>query len=41
MMIRRKKEEILVNLYLMKIRFLIIKRVIVKGISSWIMKIFH
>jgi len=35
------KAEMLANLHLIKIHFLIIKIIIVKGISSWLWKIFH
>ncbi len=38
-MMKWKKERVLANLYLMKNHFLIIKLFIVKGISSWIMKV--
>jgi hypothetical protein len=40
-MVRWRKEKVLVNLWLIRIHFLIIKRVIAKGVSSWIMKFFH
>jgi len=40
-MTKWRKEEILANLYLMKINFLIIKVFVFKEISSWVMKIFH
>ena len=39
--IDRKKEGVLANLYLMKIHFLIMKLLIIKGISSYLMKILH
>ena len=40
-MMQWKKEGVLANLYLMKIRFLIIKQLIIKEISSCLMKILH
>jgi hypothetical protein len=39
--IDRKKENVLANLHLMKIHFLIIKQQIAKGISFYLMKLIH
>jgi len=35
------KEETFANLYVMKIHLLILKLVIVRGFSSWRIKLFH
>ena len=40
-MLRRTKEGMMANLYLMKIRFLILRLFIVKEFSTWMMKVFH
>ncbi len=40
-MMHWKKEGVLANLYLMKIHFLIIKLLIIKEISSCLMRILH
>jgi hypothetical protein len=35
------REGLIINLYLMKIHFLILKLFIIKEFSSWMMKVFH
>jgi len=41
LMMKLRKETVLANLYLLKIHLVIFKLFIVKGFSSWVMKILH